>query len=400
MPFGVTPQGFVPKTTEDILEDLRTRQEEAFGTTFLARIVTSVVGLLNAIFAAMLGDVWQLAMNVYRSSYPDTAEGVCLDYVAQIHGAQRVRAAKSTVTIRFVGTTSGTVVPVGTVVSHNVTGVRFVTTASGATAYNGILGIYFVSLAAESEDYGPIEASAATLTVIETPVSGINTCTNIADAELGALEETDEEFRIRRVEELRRQGASVASAIRSDLLQVPGVTAAKVFLNKTDATNSDGLPPHSFEAVVLGGEADDVRQCILESEPAGIQSYGTTSGTVVDSEGVNQTVRFSYADEEPVYVDIEVVTDSLTYDGDDALKAAIAEVGDELAVQAFIRANNGNNENDFIYNKLFAAAYGVAGVKEVTTLEIGLSPSPSGTSNIVLTARQLATFDTSRVTVL
>lgn len=399
MPFGVTPQGFVPKTTEDILEDIRTRQEAAFGPTFLARIVTSVVGLLNAIFAAMLADAWQLAHNVYRSFYPDTAEGVCLDYVAQIHGVQREVDSKTTVIIRFRGPAAGPTVPAGTVVSHASTGERYVTTASGNLGFSFLYGnVAFIT--AEAEEYGPLEAAAGSLTVIETPVSGVTEATNMLDAEPGRFTETDEEFRTRRELELRAQGASVASAIRADLLQVTDVVAAKVFLNKTDATNSDGLPPHSFEAVVLGGDAADIRSVILESEPAGIQSHGSTSGTVTDSEGVNQTVKFSYADEQEVYVDIEVVTDAADYAGDDALKAAIVELGDELALAAFIRPNNGNDENDFIYNTLFAAAYGVAGVKEVTTLEIGLTASPSGTSNIALTPRQIATFDTSRVTVL
>lgn len=400
MPFGVTPQGFVPKTTEDILEDIRVRQEASFGPTFLARIVTSVVGLLNAIFAAMLADAWQLANNVYRSFYPDTAEGVCLDYVAQIHGVQRKVQSKSTVHLLFKGSPIGTVVPAGTVVSHASTGVRFVTIESGTLASLFVHGTAaFVE--SEAEDYGPVEAASGTLTVIETPVAGISQVTNYnVDAELGQFTETDEEFRLRREQELRAQGASVASAIRADLLQVEDVVAAKVFLNKTDATNSDGLPPHSFEAVVLGGAAADIRAVILDSEPAGIQSHGSSSGTVMDSEGVNQTIKFSYADEEPIYVDIEVVTDAADYAGDDALKAAIVELGDTLALEAFVRGNNGNNENDFIYNKLFTAAYSVAGVKEVTTLEIGLTASPSGTANIALTSRQIATFDTSRVTVL
>lgn len=389
MAYGVTSQGFVQKTTEDILADIRTRQESSFGPGFLARIFTSVVGLLNAIFAALLAEGWQLAQNVYRSFYPDTAEGVALDNVAAISGAKRIAAKRSTVAVT-IGGTIGTVVPSGTVFSVTGSGPRFRTIS---TVTIGPSFPVAVGVPCESEEYGQIAADASTLTVIETPVAGVSTVTNPLDAVLGNLPETDEAFRLRRDQELHSQGASVPMAIRADLLQVDGVTAVKVFLNKSDLTDADGLPPHSFECVVLGGADQDIRNTILNSEPAGIQSYGSTSGTAKDAEGVSQTVKFSRPTLKTVYIDIAVTTDALTYAGDASLKEALVNFG--AAAFGFSRGTD-----QVIYNKIFQAAYGVSGVLEVTTLEIGFTASPSGTSNLALAQREMPTFDTSRVTVL
>lgn len=85
-----------------------------------------------------------------------------------------------------------------------------------------------------SQDFGPIVAPINTLTEILTPISGWISINNPKAGLTGRLIETDAELRIRRNNSLRLLGAGTVESIRARLLQqVPGVTSAFVFENRT-----------------------------------------------------------------------------------------------------------------------------------------------------------------------
>jgi uncharacterized phage protein gp47/JayE len=63
---------------------------------------------------------------------------------------------------------------------------------------------------------------------------------------------------------------------------------------------SGGRPPKSFECVVEGGSDANIAEEIWLSKPAGIQTYGNTNYTIVDSQGNNQIIYFSRPT--PIYV--------------------------------------------------------------------------------------------------
>lgn len=85
-----------------------------------------------------------------------------------------------------------------------------------------------------SQDFGPIVAPINTLTEILTPISGWISINNLKAGITGRLIETDAELRIRRNNSLRLLGAGTVESIRARLLQqVPGVTSAFVFENRT-----------------------------------------------------------------------------------------------------------------------------------------------------------------------
>jgi len=85
-----------------------------------------------------------------------------------------------------------------------------------------------------SQDFGPIVAPINTLTEILTPISGWISINNPKAGLTGRFIETDAELRIRRNNSLRLLGAGTVESIRARLLQqVPGVTSAFVFENRT-----------------------------------------------------------------------------------------------------------------------------------------------------------------------
>ena len=85
-----------------------------------------------------------------------------------------------------------------------------------------------------SQDFAPIAAPVNTLVEILTPISGWNSINNPKAGVTGRFIETDSELRIRRNNSIRLLGAGTVESIRARLLQqVPGVTSAFIFENRT-----------------------------------------------------------------------------------------------------------------------------------------------------------------------
>lgn len=390
MTFGVTPTGFEIKRLEDVLSEIEAAEKAAFGAGINVGS-DSVFGQLNGIVSERLAELWEVAEAVYGSAFPDTASGAALDAVASLTGTTRLAPAKSTGIVTAFGDDL-TVIPAGSVVSVVGTNptVKFVTTAE-ATIGDTVPGE--VDIPVESLDFGPIPAASGTLTVIETPISGWDTVTNALDADLGRNLESDAALRLRREQELRAIGASTVEAIRARLLQVDGVTDAFVFENETSVTDPFGLPPKSFEAVVLGGTDADIRAAIFATKPTGIETFGIVSGVVVDSQGFSHTIEFSRpttipADGLGIFVEVDVFTDgNYPPDGDAQVRAAIVAFGDLLNVGA-----------DVILSKFYCPINEVSGIVDVTRLEMG-ETAVVADANITIEPREISTWDTSRIIV-
>jgi uncharacterized phage protein gp47/JayE len=89
-------------------------------------------------------------------------------------------------------------------------------------------------IAFSSQDFAPIAAPVNTLVEILTPISGWNSINNPKAGVTGRFIETDAELRIRRNNSIRLLGAGTVESIRARLLQqVPGVTSAFIFENRT-----------------------------------------------------------------------------------------------------------------------------------------------------------------------
>ena len=179
---------------------------------------------------------------------------------------------------------------------------------------------------------GPVVALADNLTDIVTPVAGWAESTNPNAATLGNDEETDAELRLRRADSLANPGSGTVDAIRAALLEVSSVTAAFVLNNRTDAVDANGLPAHSFRALVLGGLTADIAEAIWAHCDAGDYIDGSTVvTTITDTQGYQQTVRFDRPTEVLMWVEFTVVEDTelgtLPDDYEDQLESAVVAWG-------------------------------------------------------------------------
>lgn len=327
MAYGVTSDGFNRKTLPDIKNDLITSLESVFGD--INTNDASVFGQILGVFAKFAADYWEQLEYVYNAFYPSSTSGAALDGVCEINGITRLPATKTTVVCELTGTAT-TVVPAGSQV-RSTSGDLFELDAqvilTGGTDNGDFTAV----------EFGPISAIGGTITEIATPVSGWDTVNNAADGETGRNEETDAELRQRRLSTIAIIGAATVEAIRGRLLQeVDNVTDVNVYTNREDITDSFGRPPHSVEAVVVGGDDDEIRAKLWETVAAGIETYGNESGTITDSNGDSQNVYFSRPVQKYTWVRVTVDSyydeENFPDDGEDQIIDAVVEYGAGLSM--------------------------------------------------------------------
>lgn len=385
-------EGFIPKTLEEIQGEL----EALVLTEIDASLDLSAdqpIGQLIGIFARKLAELWELGSVAYHGFDPDVAQNYLLDAICALTGIRRRPASKS-VTTCTVNLNAGATLPAGAVA--NVASApenRWLNTAevtnSGGSAAN-------FTATFECEKTGPNTCNIGTLTVITVPVSGWNTVTNTTTATLGINEDTDTVLRARRLAALTQAGGSTVDALRADLMAVDGVIQAFVFENTTMVYDANYLPPKSIECVVWDGptpeaDNDELGAVIWAGKPSGIVTKGSTSVTTEDSLGDDQTVRFSRAEQKNVYLEFDIKTGAgwNGTTGPAAIKTAAKTWGDSYF----------NLGIDVVAALVKAQVFAVTGVFDVPALRLGYTVSPGGTSNLTVTSRQIAIFDTTRMTV-
>jgi len=242
-----------------------------------------------------------------------------------------------------------------------------------------------------ADETGPTEADINTLSVIETPVTGWLSATNLIAADPGRVIEPDVDLRQRRQVEVRVGPGPSTPGLVHVLLETAGVDAAQVFPNETDEIDADGRPPHSVECVVSGGRDSDVAVAIFGRVASGIQTFGNTVEVVVDTQGFSHSIRFSRAVDVPIWVDVDVLS---LYD--EETLPALAAGAITQAIVDFGRTFRGGL--DVIPQRLSGAIFAaVPGLSEIT-VEVGLTPVTAATP-ISIAADEIARFDDSRVTV-
>jgi len=379
---GLSSSGFESKPLVDIESDIASRIRSGISPT-LNLSSTSVIGQWIGSGASQLSQLWEALQALYASMDIDQAEGDRLGALTRLTGTTRRGATYSTATLDV--TLAAGTYGAGALVVHVVgdSTARFANVASVTSPGGVVSGVLF-----EAEDAGPVRANSGTLTVIANPVVGFTAATNPTDALVGSPQETDPELRKRHEDELARRGSSTVDAIRADLLEVDGVTFVQVYENDTDATDGEGRPPHSFEAVVLGGLTIDVLDAVWAAKPAGIRAYGTTSGTAVDSQGFSHIVGFSRPDDVLLYLNIQITAQQGRFVGSTAVVDAVLDYA----------AENIGPGKDVIHSRLVSVVMEQDGVIDAS-VTIGTSPLPVSTSNYVITPRQLARLDSSRINI-
>lgn len=281
----ITADGISSPTYEDILVALQNAVFGIYGSdVYLGN--DSQDGQLLAVVAQAIYDNNQLAIAVYNSYSPVSAQGVGLSQQVKINGIRRLISSNSQVDVDIVGA-NGTPIINGIVGDDQSLGTQWALPALVTIPGGGT-----ITVTATCTEPGAIAASANSITKILTPTAGWQTVNNASAATPGAPVETDSKLRQRQAVSTALPALSVKDAILGALLNLIGVGRAYVYENDTGAPDANGIPAHSLSAVIQGGDAQTIANTIALYKTPGTGTYGTTGETVVDPAGISSMINF------------------------------------------------------------------------------------------------------------
>lgn len=379
MAFGLTPQGFNPERLADVRQDLIDAFKAEFGQNIRVDD-QSVNGQLIGIFAEVFADLWEAGEDTYTAAYIGSAVTQSLDDLVALAGISRLGATFSIVIMTLTGTPT-TLVPSGSIFSDPITGVRWITVADATIGGGGT-----ITVNASPASSGPVIGLATTITEIITPVTGLDDVINTNDADIGRTAETDAALRTRFILSFRIGGGSSVEAVRAVLLNLDNVSEAFVFENTSDAIDAEGRPAHSIEAVVRGGDQQEIIDALWLAKAGGIEAFGVNvTGTAIDSQGNAQAIKFTRPTEIDIFV--EVVYEAL----DDAPSDLEA-----LAQAEILEFGSAFTTGQDVLPFRFIQNIETVGFREMI-FRIGFAASPPFDDPLTISARQLADFDSSRI---
>ena len=340
---------------------------------------------LMSTFARCIFDAMQLAELNYNNRSPGTAIGTALDTLVAINGIARQPATASTATVTLTGTPGATIS--GGAVQQASTGYLW---SLPTTVTIGLDGS--ADALATCQQLGPVVAIPGDLSIIGTPTAGWTSVTNADAADIGRAVETDAELRARQKLSVANPSQTILESLTGGLAAVPGVSMVRVYENDTNSTDANGLPPHSIEAVVEGGDDYDIAYQLNLRKDDGVSTNGTESETVIDAMGQSHEIKFSRPEQTPIYVSL-TIKKLLGYKGADSIKQAVADYINALGI----------GEDVYSAGVIVAAMQTMTSISSpeftITNLTLGTTASPTGTSDIAIGYRGKATCVATNVTV-
>lgn len=239
-----------------------------------------------------------------------------------------------------------------------------------------------------ADNPGPVAALPSTITNIRTPVLGWNSVTNLTAATPGRWTETDEELRMRFRNSKYQRAGNILEALYTALTSIPEVREVKIYENDTDVYDEDGIPPHSFMPVVLGGDGQVIAQTIWENKPLGIRSYGNTVVTIIDSQFFPHDIGLERPAPVPVYITMTLTTtEEFPSDGIQRIRESLVDYFSNFRIG-----------DDVTYSRLYTPINKVPG-HQVDEMFIGITPNPTLTSNIIVPFNQIASIAPANIIV-
>lgn len=145
-----------------------------------------------------------------------------------------------------------------------------------------------------TENYGKITLPYGIATKMVNNITGFDSVTNLLEPTYGRMAETDIELRQSYIAKSALRSNTMINSIVAELLNnVGNVESASGYENYNNFVDERGLPPHSIEIIVEGGDNSEIAQAILRRKAGGIQTYGSVIVDVPGENGDSIPVRFN-----------------------------------------------------------------------------------------------------------
>ena len=324
MPNSFDQNGLQTLTQNEIVENLTAEMQTIYGEDINVDS-NSPDGQLINIFAQMLEDYYEVLHQVNASFDPDQAIGTVLDQRCAINGVQR---KAGTYTYVQVDVTVDRSVTLAGLDENSVEDSYTISDSEGnqfVLANTSNLTSGTTSLRFRASNIGNVEVTPNTITTPVTIVLGVLTVNNPSGAsEQGTNEETDAELRERRKRSVSISNQGYVDGLLAALENIPDVTKASVYQNRTSTTDADGIPGHSIWVVVAGGTDAEIGQVMDNKVAGGVGMKGTQSVNVAQVDVSIATYYFDRPTAQTLYVNLDITP----LDGQvivyDTLKAQIA----------------------------------------------------------------------------
>lgn len=315
---GVTSNGLEVQSYDDILTNIQDGMNSIYaedGETINFGSETPD-GQVTNILAQLGTDVRELAQGVYNSFDPDKCSGsvqdsrYALNYLFRKGGTFTIQnidvTVNKTVTLQGLDGSYNDINAASYTVSDNAGSLWYLIDTSTITAGT-------TSLPFRSQNYGSYQPAIGTITNQVTKVLGVTGVTNsVAATTLGAAQESDLQFRVRRNRSTAVKGQNNIDALLGQILDLDGVTDATTFVNIPTADDYDSnIPDYAVWTIVEGGANSDIAMAIYQNS-TGFPTYGTVSVNVPAVSGQVFEVNFDRANPVALYIqfDLKVVNDT------------------------------------------------------------------------------------------
>lgn len=242
-------------------------------------------GQMIGIFSEALSEVNQILTYITQMLDPYLAQGEWLDQRVAYAGLLRKQAEFSTANgITFHGN-SGVKIPKQTQLEDK-NGEIWQTDDDIVLAKDGSA---VVSISAKQA--GSIELKAQEELELKQIILGVDRVVATQDAKIGSDEESDGELLKRFMLSHSINNNDERLGLEATILNIKGVKQARVLENFTSIQDDNQIPPHSINAIVLGGEDSQIAEAILRKKIGGCGLFGSSSAEIFYL-GQNRIVKF------------------------------------------------------------------------------------------------------------
>ena len=398
MSFGMTKTGFKPKRFADVLDSLTNRIKSISNPDtgeypFVNETADGLLLQVTSVIAEEIAICWEQAYLASVQYDPQNASGVALRGLVQINAINPSYGTPTQLPIVVRGT-SGTVIPAGSRISSTDGSQIYevqesvVIPASGEATANTLC-----------TEVGANNPAPGTIIQIQTPIFGWNYASNASATSIGTNADTDTTLHVKQSRATAATSYRQVDAIIAGIMTVPGVTYARLYVNKTLTTDARGIAGKTMAAVVVGGLDADIAN-VLRLKAGSLDNFAGNLSTPIEYVGELgdvETIDFYRPTEVPIYISIGItVTESGVFPEDavEKIKQAIVNyaVYDQEGVAGFPPGA------DVLVSRLYTPINSVPGFK-VDSLQIGKTADTLSTNDIAIAWNELATFDASRITI-
>ncbi|MBW0437285.1 baseplate J/gp47 family protein [Lactobacillus crispatus] len=354
----------------------------------LAMTSNSNAGALARIFARREKASWEQQQLVYYSAYITHAAGASLDYIGSNFGLKRKVDMPAFAQIKI--TTQEEYLIQAGEQYETESGYQF-TLLKDVLTKKADDGTWSGTGWVQSEDTGEeTNVPANSITIESNPDDEVISVTNPEPAGGGQDYEDDDTYRERlRMENAARPG-STAAGIRSALINLSGVREVNIVQNPFAEADKYGNPPYSVHIYCLGGNKQDIAECLADYIAAGITMVGSQEMMVKDATGNPLKINFDFATEKQIYAKVQInPNDAWNIDqGADDIKNSVADYINDLEM------------GDPLYiTRLYGPVYAIDGVDDAV-IKIGLAPDQLAESDIKQKEFEVAKCDPNNVEVI